>query len=294
MTQDHSLVREPQQNLLEVIRNFRPDLRKSDRKVADVVLDDPRLILSDTVAELAARAEVSQPTVLRFCSAIGCSGYPDFKLRLAQSLALGMPATHSELEGSDTPDQIVEKIFDYTLTSLDWARYHLDKVALSDAIDLLTAAKRIDFFGFGASGIVARDGQQKFPLFGVPCAVEVDMHQQIMQVSMMHPGEVCVLISNTGSTRSLMDVARTAKERGASVLGLIGSADAPLRSYCDVVLVVETLENTSLYTPMTSRIAALVVIDILSTAVALRRDTNEEHQKAFIAMKQRLNEARFN
>lgn len=294
MTQDHSLVREPLQNILEIIRTCRPDLRKSDRKVADVVLNDPHLMLNDTVAELAARAEVSQPTVLRFCSAIGCSGYPDFKLRLAQSLALGMPATHSALEGSDTPDQVVEKIFDYTLTSLDWARYHLDKAAISEAIALLTTAKRIEFFGFGASGIVARDGQQKFPLFGVPCGAEVDFHQQIMQASMLESGDVCVLISNTGSTRSLIDVARTVKDRGAKILGIIGSSEAPLRSYCDVVLVVETLENTSLYTPMTSRIAALVIIDILSTAVALRRDENESHQKAFIAMKQRLNEARFN
>ncbi|QKJ85542.1 RpiR family transcriptional regulator [Paramixta manurensis] len=291
MAQDHSLVREPMQNILEVIRTLRPELRKSDRKVAEVVLDDPRLILNDTVAELAARAEVSQPTVLRFCSAIGCSGYPDFKLRLAQSLALGMPATHSELQGSDTPDKVVEKIFDYTLTSLDWARYHLDKQAVSAAIDLLAAAKRIEFFGFGASGIVARDGQQKFPLFGVPCGAEVDFHQQIMVASMLQPGDVCVLISNTGTTRSLVDVARTAREKGAHVLGIVGSDQAPLRPYCDVSLVVETLENTSLYTPMTSRIATLVIIDVLSTAVALRRDG--AHQQAFIEMKQRLNEARF-
>ncbi|OON38694.1 RpiR family transcriptional regulator [Izhakiella australiensis] len=294
MAHDPNQVREPVQNILEIIRTCRADLRKSDRKVANVVLDDPKLILNDTVAELAARAEVSQPTVLRFCNAIGCSGYPDFKLRLAQSLALGMPATHSVLAGSDTPDQVVEKIFDYTLTSLDWARYHLDKAAIGNAIEMLIAARRIEFFGFGASGIVARDGQQKFPLFGVPCGVEVDFHQQIMQASMLEAGDTCVLISNTGVTRTLMDVARIAKERGAAVLGIVGASDAPLKSYCDVTLVVETLENTSIYTPMTSRIAALVIMDILSTAVALRRDEDQDHQQAFIAMKQRLNEARFN
>lgn len=294
MTQDHNKLRDPSQNILEIIRSCRSELRKSDRKVADVVLDDPKLLLNDTVAELAARAAVSQPTVLRFCSAIGCTGYPDFKLRLAQSLALGMPATHSVLEESDTPDQVVEKIFDYTLTSLDWARYHLDKEAIGKAIEMLIIAKRIEFFGFGASAIVARDGQQKFPLFGVPCGVEVDFHQQIMKASMLEAGDTCVLISNTGATRTLMDVARIAKERGAAVLGIVGTNTAPLKSFCDVTLVVETLENTSIYTPMTSRIAALVIMDILSTAVALRRDDHNEHRKAFIEMKQRLNEARFN
>ena len=81
-------------NIIEVIRSMRADLRKSDRKVADVVLEDPRRILNSTIGDTAALAQVSQPTVLRFTTAIGCNGFPDFKIRLAQSLAFGTPATH--------------------------------------------------------------------------------------------------------------------------------------------------------------------------------------------------------
>ncbi|OKA20903.1 RpiR family transcriptional regulator [Pseudomonas versuta] len=291
MARESTLVRDPTQNILDVIRTLRVELRKSDRKVADVVLAEPRQILTDTVADVARKALVSQPTVLRFCNAIGCSGYPDFKLRLAQSLALGTPATHSVLLDSDTADEVVEKIFDYTLTSLDWARHHLDKEQLSKAIELLADTQRIEFFGFGASGIVALDGAQKFPLFGVPCGAQTDAHQQIMVASMLKPGDVAVLISNTGMTLSLGDVARAAHENGAKVIGIVGAQEAPLLRYCDVSLVVETLENTSLYTPTISRIAALVVIDVLSTAVALRR--NDDHQHRITQMKQRLNEMRF-
>ena len=79
-------------NILEAIRMMRADLPKSDRKVADVVLETPHRILNATVAETADIAEVSQPTVIRFCAAIGCEGFQDFKIRLAQSLALGTPA----------------------------------------------------------------------------------------------------------------------------------------------------------------------------------------------------------
>ncbi len=61
-----------------------------------------------------------------------------------------------------------------TMTSLDWARSQLDHQAVGKAIDLLAAAKRIEFFGFGASWIVAADAQQKFPLSGVPCLVHTD------------------------------------------------------------------------------------------------------------------------
>jgi RpiR family transcriptional regulator, carbohydrate utilization regulator len=278
------------QNILEMVRTRLDDLRKSERKVANLVLADPRRILNATIAETAQIAEVSQPTVIRFCVAVGCEGFQDFRLRLAQSLALGTPATHSVLLATDSPEAVLEKIFDYTITSLDWARHHIDKEALEQAIALLEKATAIEFFGFGASGIVARDAQQKFPLFGVPCGAQLDSHQQIMAASMLRPGNVAVVISNTGRTRSILDVARTARESGAKVIGIIGS-DSPLVADCDVAIIAETLDNTNIYTPTISRIAALVVIDILSTAVALRR--TDEHFQRFQMMKQHLNELRF-
>lgn len=278
------------QNILETVRTRLGDLRKSERKVANLVLADPRRILNATIAETADIAEVSQPTVIRFCVAVGCEGFQDFRLRMAQSLALGTPATHSVLLATDPPEAVLEKIFDYTITSLDWARHHMDKDALAKAIGLLETATAIEFFGFGASGIVARDAQQKFPLFGVPCGAQLDSHQQIMAASMLKPGNVAVVISNTGRTRSILDVARTARESGAKVIGITGSA-SPLADLCDVAIIAETLDNTNIYTPTISRIAALVVIDILSTAVALKR--TDEHFQRFQMMKQHLNELRF-
>ncbi|WP_429809830.1 SIS domain-containing protein [Ensifer sp. B1-9] len=190
---------------------------------------------------------------------------------------------------TDEPEIVAEKIFDYTMTSLDWARSRLDKAALHKAIDILAAARSIEFFGFGASGIVARDAQQKFPLFGVPCGAQLDSHQQVMVASMMKPGDVAFVISNTGMTRSIIEIARIARENGAQVIGLTGS-DSPLASYCDVALIVETLENTNMYTPTISRIAALVVVDILSTSVAMRR--SPEEQARFQQMKRQLSDLR--
>jgi RpiR family carbohydrate utilization transcriptional regulator len=286
---DEPVSRVTTENILEVIRTLRQALRKSERKVADLVLAQPRRLLTATLAETAVMAGVSQPTVIRFCVAIGCTGFQDLKLRLAHSLALGTPATHSVLLETDQPEAIVEKIFDYTISSLDWARHHLDKSALAEAISVLEKARSIEFFGYGASGIVARDAQQKFPLFGVPCGAQVDTHQQIMVASMMQPGDVAVVISNTGRTRSIIEIAHVARASGAQVIGITGST-SPLVDVCHIALVVESLDNTNIYTPTISRIAALVVVDVLSTAVALRRDS--EHQLRFQIMKRRLNELR--
>ena len=281
--------RRPVQNVLDLVREAMPSLRRSDAKVASLVLQDPSWVLESTVASVSSRAEVSQPTVIRFCTAVGFSGFGEFKLRLAHSLALGRPATNSAIKGGDTLDAVADRIFEYTLTSLDGARQHLDRAALAEAVEVLAGARSITFFGFGASGVVAHDAQQKFPLFGVPCRAESDYHQQVMLASMMGPGDAAVVVSNTGRTRQLVETARLARGSGAAVIGLVG-AEGDVSALCDAVLVIETFDNTGVYTPTTSRIAALVVVDILSTAVALRRD--EGHDDRLRRMKRQLNAIR--
>lgn len=257
-------------NILELIARTQPTMRRGNLRVAETVLADPAAVAQASLADLSARAGVSEPTVLRFCTALGCEGYKQFKLRLVQSLALGAPSAHSVLDAQDSPQTVATKIFDHTITSLDWTRRHLDRDAIARAVELLLAARCIEFHGFGASGIVAQDAQQKFPLFGVPCVAQQDSHQQLIAASMLKPGDVLVAISNTGATRSLIEVARTARERGAKVIAITGS-DSPITRFADVAVIAETLENTNVYTPTISRLAALVVIDILSTSVAIRR-----------------------
>src|SRR5438876_12348883 len=108
---------DPARNILEVITTLKVGLRNSDRKVADLVLENPGIVLGATLAKTARRARVSEPTVIRFCEAIGCSGFRDFKLRLAQSLALGMPATHSVLSPGDSLSTLADNIFVYSMNS---------------------------------------------------------------------------------------------------------------------------------------------------------------------------------
>lgn len=282
----------PVHNVLEVVRTLRGELRKSDRKVAEALLENPRRIMNATVAETAELAGVSQPTVIRFCAAIGCDGFQDLKIRLAQSLALGTPATQSAITDEDTPQEVVAKIFDYTMTSLDWARNKLDLEQMNAAVDLILDATHLEIFGFGASAIVAQDMQQKFPLLGIPCNATMDSHQQLMAASMMRHGAVAVAISNTGSTLSIVELARLAREQGARVISITGAADSALFNYSDVVINVETLDNTDLFTPTTSRIAALVAADILSTLVARR--LGRAHNARLVRMKRYLSQMRKN
>lgn len=277
-------------NVIENIRILHAGLRKSDRKVADAVLADPERYINATIAETAETSGVSQPTVIRFCAAIGCEGFQDFKIRLARSLALGTPATHSVISDDDTSRQVATKIFNYTMTSLDWARHKLDISAIDAAVETILAATHLELFGFGASAIVAQDALQKAPLFGIPCNAATDSHQQLMAASMMRPGSVAIAISNTGRTRSIVELARLAGAQGAKVISITGSSSSPLAACADVVINVETLDNTDLFTPTTSRIAALAVVDVLSTLVARR--LGRAHNERLARMKRHLAQSR--
>jgi len=276
-------------NLLQEITQSLDKLRKSDRKVAEVILADPSHATSLKLLELAKLAGVSEPTIVRFCAAIGCDSFQDMKIRLARSLAFGISAFHSAISDADDLETVVEKIFDYNLSSLDWARSKLDIVAIKAAIDLIIDAKSLHFFGLGASSVVAFDAQQKFPLFGVTCTAVADVHQMIIASSMMGPGDVLIAISNTGTTREVALATRLAQNHGAATIGITGS-ESPLLRYCDVALLVETLENTDINTPTISRVASLVVMDILSTAVALRQPPKQ--REAVTRMKRYLADVR--
>jgi RpiR family carbohydrate utilization transcriptional regulator len=273
------------ESVLELITGRQDRMRPSERKVAAAVLADPGAVVHLSMAGLADAAGVSEPTVMRFCTGLGFSGFQAFRLGLAQSLAVGIPVTHSAIAPDDPVEAMAGKIFDHTLSSLDRTRRSLDTAAVAAAVETLVQATSVHFVGLGASGIIAQDALQHAVLFGVPCSAPVDLHQQYMAAAMCRPGEVIVAISNTGRTASVLEVTERAKRAGASVIAVTGGP-GPLTDLADVAIVLRTFEDTDIYTPTVSRLAGLVLIDVLATAVAVRR--GPEHLERLREMKEAL------
>lgn len=261
------------------------NLRPSERKVAEVVLADPAGVAQLSLAALAARAGVSEPTVMRFCTGLGFEGFQSFRFALTEAVAIGIPVTHSAITVDDPVSAVAVKIFDHTLSSLDRARRSLDTTAVTQAVDVLVDATNVLFVGLGASGIIAQDALQQAVLLGVPCAAPIDLHQQFMSAAMLRPGSVVVAISNTGRSSSVLSIAAQAKMRGATVIGIVGGP-SPLMDLAHVAVVLRTFEDTNIYTPTVSRLAGLVMVDILSTAVAVRR--GPDHLQRLHDMKEAL------
>jgi len=257
-------------NILEKITNELEALSKSERKVAEVILSSPNTVIHSSIASLAKQANISEPTVNRFCHRIGTKGYPDFKLQLAQDLANGTPYVNRHVDETDSAEEYTAKIFESTIANLELARKNLDSTLINRSVDILTQANKISIFGLGASAIVAHDAQNKFFHFNVPVIYFDDILMQRMSAINSQQGDVVIVISHTGKTKSLIEVANLAKQNNAIVIG-ITTANTPLAKECSIVLSVDVSKEVDLYLPMSSRIAQLALIDVLATGFTLRR-----------------------
>jgi len=256
-------------NLLEVVRASLDTLRPAERKVANVVLAQPDEVIYMTLADLAQRAGVSEPTVLRFSRSSGSDGFQSFKIRLAQSLAHSFTYADLDVAPDDPADVYASKVFGVAIDTLARVRQQLDLVALDAAVEAVACSGKLEFFGLGASGAVAMDAYHKFFRLINSCAVYTDPHMQHMAASAVVAGDVIVAISHTGRTKDLLDAVPVARQAGATVVA-ITAPNSPLALASSIVLAVDVPEDTDVHTPMVSRIAHLVVIDTLAVGVARR------------------------
>jgi glucokinase len=255
--------------LLERVRQARETLSSAERRVADLVLSQPRSVLNDPIMEIAARAGVSQPTVVRFCRSLGCEGLSDFKLKLASGLTGTIPVTHTLVKQTDSTLELGAKVLDNTASAVLKVRDHLNGEAVDRAIALLLKARRIDFYAVGHYGIVAQDAQYKFLRFGVPTAAYTDARLQLLAAHSVRAGDVIVAVSGSGKITELLKAVETALAAGADVIAITPS-HAPLAKKATVTIAVDHPEDVATHMPMISRLLYLVVIDILATGVAMR------------------------
>lgn len=187
-------------SMLERIKAALPALPPAEQRVAKLLLVDARAFANLPVSELADRAHVSKPTVVRFCRSVGYDGLADFKLKLAGSVNEGVPFVHRAVDEDDKPGDLIVKVVDNAVAALLHYRNDAASHAFERAIGALTEAgrngKRIEFYGVGNSGIVAQDAQHKFFRLGVNTIACSDGHVQLMSATMLGPGDCAVVISN--------------------------------------------------------------------------------------------------
>ncbi|MDO4969658.1 MAG: MurR/RpiR family transcriptional regulator [Comamonadaceae bacterium] len=258
--------------MLDRIAASLPSLAPAEQRVGRLVLADPHNFARLPVRELAEKANVSKPTVVRFCRSMGYDGLADFKLKLAGNVAEGVPYVHRSVDADDKTADVLVKVIDNSVAAFLQYRNAASPQAVEQAVqaivDTWRKKKRLEIYGVGNSGVVAQDAQHKFLRLGISSHASSDTHLQVIGATMLAQGDCAILISNSGRTKDLLEVAQIAKNNGATIIA-ITSSHTPLSQISHIHLAADNLEGSDFYTPMASRLLHLLIIDILATAAAL-------------------------
>jgi RpiR family carbohydrate utilization transcriptional regulator len=254
--------------MLVQIRQKLDSLSRTEQKVGAWILEHPRQAAGATLREVAAASGASEPTVVRFCRHVGVDGFRELTRRLTEALSRPASVVHAGVTENDALEDAVSKVLDTSIQALLDLRGDLGNLPLERAVAAMAAARQIAFAGFGASGHVASDAQHKFFRLGIPCSVFTDAPGLIQFAAIAVPKDVLVIASHTGTWPALTEAARLARSRGVTVIAVTGPR-SPLAGEADILIPCRVREDTSIYTPMSSRLAQLALFDALQTAVAL-------------------------
>jgi DNA-binding MurR/RpiR family transcriptional regulator len=256
------------------LRSLRGDMQPALGRIADLILADPGQVAGMTIGRLAKAADCSEATVVRFARELGCGGYRDLRFQLLEESVTGRDAAQDgdgpdgDLDPSDDLPTLVAKIATGDAQAVQDTARGLDLEALSRIARQVVTSQRIVLGGMGASSLPAADEQQKLFRIGLPSAMFHQTHEALAAAALMDPGDVAVLFSHTGRTREILDMARVARDAGAQVVAITGSAASPLAQLSDEVLLTSATESAMRSGATASRIAQLTVADCLFVAVA--------------------------
>ncbi|MFE2531684.1 MurR/RpiR family transcriptional regulator [Streptomyces sp. NPDC059371] len=257
------------------VRTLAPSMTRSMQRVAEAVAGDPAGCAALTVTGLAELTGTSEATVVRTARILGYPGYRDLRLALAGLAAHQQsgraPAVTADIAVDDPIADVVAKLaYDEQQTLADTAAA-LDTVQLAAAVAAIAAARRVDVYGVGASGLVAQDLQQKLMRIGVMAFAHIDPHLAVTSAVQLRAKDVAIAVTHSGSTGDVIEPLRVAFEHGATTVAITGRPGGPVAQYADHVLTTSAARESELRpAAMSSRTSQLLVVDCLFVGVAQR------------------------
>ena len=257
-----------QGDFLVKMRTAYNQFTKAEKKVADFILQNPREVLFMSITDLAEACQVGDTSVFRFCKSMELKGYQEFKMVLSLSLNEN-EKEHSRFTGNvglnDTFHELAQKVLNTNVHALTETHSLLDEKVFNQAIDWLHEAKKIYFFGVGASVLTALKAANKFLRIEPKVYCIQDSHMQAMVASTMNSDEVAVVFSYSGATKDTIHVAQLAKQAGAKVICITRFSRSPLTSYADLTLLSGANEGPLQGGSTSGEISQLFLIDLMYT-----------------------------
>ena len=243
--------------------------KPAEKAVAEFVLSNPEQVMHMSVSEAARDIGVGESTVIRFCRALGYKGYQEFKLRLAQDLVEPVEFIHENISFNDSTADLAQKVFQTNIQAVGDTMKALDPQMVEVAAKSLADSGRVDIYGVGYSSFTALDAKLKLVRLGLVADAYGDAHLQAMAAASLRKGDVAIGISHSGSTKDVVDALTAARKSGASTIAITNFSPSPITRASDVVLLTASPESPLGGEVLTSRIAQLCVLDVLSVALAV-------------------------
>jgi len=256
--------------LLQVIARERPRLPRAELRIAEFVLQHPESVITMNMTDLKVVAGVSDPTIIRFARRFHCSGYPELKVRLAQSLAPEAPFSHEEIHPSDSVDSAVRKTLRNSINYLRRFEQDCDATAIGRAADLLLVAHEVFLFGLGISQTIAYDAEHKFLRIGLRCRLIEGQQRQALVATTVRKDDVVLLLSHSGETRALVQSASAARDGGAHTIA-VTAPHSHLARTCELTIGVPRYEHSEVYTPLAARLNHFIVTNMLVAVVGVKQ-----------------------
>jgi DNA-binding MurR/RpiR family transcriptional regulator len=254
------------------VRSIYDSLSNAEKKVADYFLSNMENVFNKPIAQLALEAGVSKVAWVRFCKDIGFDGLKDLKKSLFSQMREKTDEPTAE-PFSDVRDivstkSLIEGIKQNSIRAIQDTSELLDPESLERAARQILNARSVRIFGVGASGMVGQDLHSKLMRINKNSYYAADHHSQLTYAASMTPQDVAVLISTSGTTSEVLEILSLVRQCAAPSIALTKYSKTPLASNADTVLYIASPEISMRSGAMSSRLAQLMVIDALFTAVA--------------------------
>jgi DNA-binding MurR/RpiR family transcriptional regulator len=239
--------------------------------VADYILTSSADAIYLTITELAEKTEVSESTVVRLCQRLGLKGYQEFRILLSQEVAgNSFTVVHEQIDRADSPDEVIEKIFQLNSRALEETRTMLDGPTLRRAATALAQARIIQFCATGNSLAGAQDAAYRFMRIGKLSLYYLDPALQAVAARLLTPADVAIGISHSGSSKNTVHALTLAHEAGATTICITNHQRSPINAAADIALYTSTRGTLFQEDAMSTRITQLSVMDALFVLTALR------------------------
>lgn len=249
-------------------------LGKTDKKIADFLMNNPGAVLSMFITELAKRCDTSEAAIVRFSKKMGFSGYQQLKLSLAQEA--DMRPVSENITANDSAYNIFSKVCEDIFCSLEKTKRALDSKSLQTCCEKILSADKILICGLGNSASVATDAAHKMLRLGLNACAYTDGHMQAIAAAHTTKKSVLIGISHSGHSKDIIEAMKIARENGTTTVAITNFDKSPIDKVGDIILHTVSNETNYRILGLNSRIAQLAIIDTIYSFIVCHIDNSND------------------